>query len=49
MSELRRNRDIYKKGQDMFIQRNVDLVNQYLVNMETYIMKDLKKVRTSSG
>jgi len=45
VSELRKNRDYYGKGQDVFMQKNVDLVNQYLVNMETYTMKDLKRLR----
>jgi hypothetical protein len=41
-TDLRRNRDIYG---DIFAPRNIDLVTQYLVNMETYTMKDLKRVR----
>ena len=44
MSELRKNRDFNGKGQDIFMPKNVDLVNQYLVNMETYTMKDIKRV-----
>eukprot|EP00347_Sterkiella_histriomuscorum_P013672 403363815 len=42
-TELRRNRDYYGNG-DIFIQKNIDLVNQYLVSMDAYTTKDLKKV-----
>lgn len=44
ITELKRNRDYYGNG-DIFVQKNIDLVNQYLVNMESYTIKDLKKVK----
>ena len=42
-NDLRRNRDYYGAG-DIFTQRNIDLCNQYLQMMESYTVKDLKRV-----
>lgn len=42
-SELKKNRDRFGNG-DIFMQKNIDLINNYLVNTETYLMKDVKKV-----
>jgi hypothetical protein len=42
-NELRRNRDYYGGG-DIFTQRNIDLCNQYLAQMDAYTLKDIKRV-----
>ena len=47
-NDLRRNRDYYGAG-DIFTQKNIDLCNQYLNQMEMYTMKDLKRVSHLRG
>jgi len=42
-NELRKNRDYYGAG-DIFTQKNIDLCNSYLTMMETYTIKEMKKV-----
>lgn len=43
-NDLKRNRDYYGNG-DIFIQRNIDLCNQYLHSIDQYTLKDIKRVR----
>lgn len=42
-TELKRNKENYGNG-DIFTQRNIDLVNQYIASMEAYTAKDIRKV-----